>query len=123
MPVRRAVRASRQSLQAAPNLPAAPRNQTHRIQLNVNGSGEFPVDIAVSSPDGNLTVGTARITMNSTVFGAFGSWLTYGAVAFLAVWWIHHGWRQHTNKKARLHALSPPDNTATDNELAPNNAL
>ena len=81
------------------DLPAAPRNQTHLIQLEVNGSGEFPVDVTVSSPDGAVSIATSRITMNSTVFGAFGSWLTYGAIAFLAAWWIHHGWRKHRAKR------------------------
>ncbi len=95
------------------DLPASPRNQTHLIQLDVKGSGEFPVEIAVISPDGSLVVGTSRITMNSTVFGAFGSWLTYGAIAFLAVWWLHHGWRKRVAKRAKQGA-----STHAGNEVA-----
>ncbi len=77
------------------DLPRSPTNQTERISVRVRGGGEFPVHVIVTSPDGSLVLGEpVTITMNSTVFGAYGSLLTYCSLAFLAIWWIRHGWKR-----------------------------
>jgi hypothetical protein len=73
------------------SLPARPIHTTVLFPVETRASGKFPVDVVVTSRDGAVE-GNApvTITVDSTVFGSFGSWLTYGALAFLALWWGHH---------------------------------
>jgi hypothetical protein len=83
------------------DLPAKPRNTTSLFSVEARGSGRFLVRVVLSSPDGSIEAGPpATVTVNSTVFGAFGSWLTYGALAFLALWWAHHLWRSRRRRVA-----------------------
>ncbi len=72
-------------------LPAAPANQTVPIDVRVRTSGHFDVMIQMQSIVGGLLVGQPeRVTVTSRVFGSWGTWLTYGALLFLALWWAHH---------------------------------
>jgi hypothetical protein len=67
-----------------------PVNQTFPIQVQVKTSGHFVVSVQMHSITGSVPIGQpARVTVNSRVFGSF-AWLTYGALAFLALWWAHH---------------------------------
>src|SRR5205823_6657005 len=75
-------------------LPARPTHTTVRFPVETRASGRFRVDVVLSTRDGAIVAGApTTITVNSTAFGSFGSWLTYGALAFLALWWGHHIWR------------------------------
>jgi hypothetical protein len=75
--------------------------------VETRASGRFPVRVVLSSRDGAVQAGPpVTITVNSTVFGAFGSWLTYGALAFLALWWGRHIWttrRAGGSRRAEQH--------------------
>lgn len=74
-------------------LPATPTNHTEVVPVTVKGSGQFRVALVVTSPDGRLPLGAPdSVSVNSTVFGSYGIWLTWGAGVFLALWWIHHAW-------------------------------
>jgi hypothetical protein len=56
--------------------------------------------VSISSADGNLAVGApAVITVSSAVFGSVGTFVTVGAVAFLALWWAHHLWRGRRRRR------------------------
>jgi hypothetical protein len=73
------------------DLPPSPVNQTKTIKVRLKTSGHFVVTVAMRSIVGGLPIGEpARVTVSSRVFGSLGSWLTYGALAFLALWWAHH---------------------------------
>jgi hypothetical protein len=50
-------------------------------------SGAFPIRITLESPDGNLVVGRARITVRSTAASGASLVVALGAATFLAVWW------------------------------------
>lgn len=72
-------------------LPPSPVNQTIQIKVRAKTSGHFVVTLAMRSIVGNMPIGQpAHLTASSRVFGSLGSWLTYGALAFLALWWAHH---------------------------------
>jgi hypothetical protein len=70
------------------------RNTQELFEVEARTSGRFTMQVAITSADGNLAVGPpTQITVSSAVFGSIGSWLTYGAFGFLALWWGHHIWR------------------------------
>ena len=51
-------------------------------------SGSFPLEIEMTTPDGAVDLGGRRITIRSTALSGVGTALTFGALAFLVVWWI-----------------------------------
>jgi hypothetical protein len=82
------------------SLPAG-RNTTEEFTVEARTSGTFTMRVTITSVDGNLTVGApATITVRSAVFGPVGTWLTYGAIVFLALWWGHHLWQSRRRARA-----------------------
>jgi Family of unknown function (DUF6049) len=74
-------------------LPAG-RTTQETFLVEARASGTFAMQVRMTSTDGNLDVGgTTQITVRSAVFGSIGTWLTFGALGFLALWWAHHFWR------------------------------
>ncbi|MGE3618880.1 MAG: DUF6049 family protein [Acidimicrobiia bacterium] len=63
------------------------------IAVRVFGSGAFPLDVSVTSPDGSLALDRTRFTVQSTAVSGVGLVLSIGAGAFLALWWAAH-WRR-----------------------------
>lgn len=81
-------------------LPAG-RNTQEGFEVEARASGTFTMRVSISSADGNLAVGApAVITVRSAVFGSVGTFVTLGAVAFLALWWAHHLWRTRRRRRA-----------------------
>ena len=75
-------------------LPANPIHSTALITVKVKGSGQFRAELILTSPNGSMPVGTpTEVSVNSSVFGSYGIWLTWGALGFLGLWWAHHFWR------------------------------
>ena len=70
----------------------APGNNPVVVPVEARTSGEFPLLISVRSPDGALSLATARLTVRSTFLSGMGILLSAGAGLFLAVWWASH-WR------------------------------
>ena len=66
------------------------RNTTERFSVVARTSGAFPLRITLVSPDGNLVVGRARLTVRSTAASRVGLFVSIGALLFLAVWWARH---------------------------------
>jgi hypothetical protein len=66
------------------------RNTTERFAVVARTSGAFPLSITLQSPDGNLLIGRARLTVRSTVASRVSLAVSAGAVLFLAVWWGRH---------------------------------
>jgi len=68
-------------------------NTTQRFSVVSRTSGAFPVRITLESPDGNLMIGQARLTVRSTAASGAGLVVSIGAAAFLALWWGRHALR------------------------------
>ena len=75
------------------------RNTTERFSVVARTSGAFPLRITLVSPDGNLTIGRARLTVRSTAASGVSLAVSVGAAVFLAVWWGRHIVRGRRAKK------------------------
>jgi Family of unknown function (DUF6049) len=85
-------------------------DETTRVSLNVRtrASGDSPLDVTVTAPDGHLVVGRTRVTVRSTAFSGVGIILSVGAGTFLAVWWLRHVVAVRRERRKRLrHAVKP----------------
>lgn len=71
-------------------LELARRNTTERFSVVSRTSGAFPLSITLRSPDGNLLIGQARLTVRSTATSRVSLAVSASAVLFLAVWWGRH---------------------------------
>jgi hypothetical protein len=79
------------------------------IRVKTVSAGTFPLDIAVSTPDQRVDLGSEVIEMRSTAVSGLGLALTIGAGFFLLVWWARN-WR-----KTRRTGVTPPaDPSAVD---------
>lgn len=66
------------------------RNTTERFSVEARGSGNFPLFITVTSPDGSIEVLRTELTIRSTAVSGMGIILTTAAGLFLASWWGLH---------------------------------
>lgn len=72
-------------------IPPSANESTQRVAVDVRLSGTFRVQFVMTTVDGSLRIGQpSTLRVRSTVFGKFGSLLTFGALTFLALWWVHH---------------------------------
>jgi hypothetical protein len=71
-------------------LELARRNTTERFAVVARTSGAFPLRITLQSPDGNLLIGRARLTVRSTAASRVSLTVSFGALVFLIVWWGRH---------------------------------
>ena len=76
--------------------------EIQRIPISVEtlATGAFPLEIHVTSPDGERTLSVSRYTVRSTAVSGAGLVLSIGAGLFLVVWWARH-WRR-TRRSAKL---------------------
>jgi hypothetical protein len=83
---------------------------TTRVDLRVEArsSGDTPLDIRLTSPDGELDLGQSRVTVRTTAVSGVGIVLMGAAAAFLTVWWTktilrdrRHSRRRHPSHMAR----------------------
>jgi len=63
------------------------RSTTVRVAVESRGSGTFPVDLGVTSPDGVLTISQERFQVRSTYVSRVGLVLLVSAAVVLAGWW------------------------------------
>jgi len=82
-----------------------PQNNTKSFAVETRASGTFPLNIEVTTADGQLPLRGARYTVRSTVVSGVGVFLTIGAGLFLAVWWITH-WRRSRRQPIRPATLA-----------------
>jgi hypothetical protein len=63
--------------------------ETTRVDLDIRArtSGDAPLDLRVTSPDGRLQLAETRVTVRTTAFSGVGLLLMGAAALFLAVWW------------------------------------
>jgi hypothetical protein len=76
-----------------------------RVELRVEArsSGDAPLDIRVTSPDGRLAVAETRVAVRTTAVSGVGLVLMGGALAFLAVWWTRTIVREHRARRPPAH--------------------
>ncbi len=82
------------------------------IPVRARTSGAFPLQIDITTPDGQRRLAMSRYTVRSTAVSGAGLVLSIGAGAFLVVWWARH-WHR-TRRSARLvaadsHPASGPE--------------
>jgi hypothetical protein len=82
-----------------------PQNNTKSFAVETRTSGTFPVNVSVTTADGQLPLQAARYTVRSTVVSGVGVFLTIGAGLFLAIWWITH-WRRSRRQPIRPATLA-----------------
>jgi hypothetical protein len=70
-------------------LPAASTTRLD-VEVTTRASGAFPLQVAVQSPDGSLSITSTRFTVRSTAISGVGLMISIGAGLFLAVWWARH---------------------------------
>ena len=70
------------------------------IPVRALASGAFPLQIDVTTPDGQQRLSMSRFTVRSTAVSGAGLLLSIGAGAFLVVWWARH-WHR-TRRSAKL---------------------
>jgi hypothetical protein len=94
-------------------LPDAPDGTMHvrlepditRVELHVEArsSGDAPLDIRVTSPDGRLAVAETRVAVRTTAVSGVGIVLMVGALVFLAIWWTRTIVREHRARRPPAH--------------------
>lgn len=80
--------------------------ESQRIPISVEtrSTGAFPLEIDITSPDGQRRLSVSRYTVRSTAVSGAGLVLSVGAGVFLVVWWARH-WRR-TRRSAKLVATN-----------------
>ncbi|MEX2294120.1 MAG: DUF6049 family protein [Acidimicrobiales bacterium] len=86
------------------------------ISVSARASGKFPLEAAVTSPDGALRLATVDYSVQSTAVSGVGLVLSVGAGFFLLIWWARH-WRR-TRRSGKL-VESTHLTTATGAEPTP----
>ena len=66
------------------------RNTTARFTVQARGSGTFPLEVTLRSPDGRLVLSSGRFTIRSRAASGVGVILSVSALCFLIVWWGRH---------------------------------
>ncbi|MEO6317743.1 MAG: DUF6049 family protein, partial [Acidimicrobiales bacterium] len=80
--------------------------ESQRIPISVEtrSTGAFPLEIDITTPDGERSLSVSRYTVRSTAVSGAGLVLSVGAGVFLVVWWARH-WRR-TRRSAKLVATN-----------------
>ena len=70
-------------------VPVRLEGPTTRVDLVVRArsSGDAPLDLRLTTPDGRVELGRSRVTVRTTAFSGVGLVLMAAALLFLVVWW------------------------------------
>lgn len=83
-------------------------NTPIEIRVRTRTSGDAPLTITVTSPDGSLLLATTDYTVRSTAVSGVGLALTIGAALVLVVWWLRSLYR---GRKAKRAGPAAPEST------------
>jgi hypothetical protein len=72
----------------------------------LRAAGTFPLQLDVTSVDGQLPIQSTEVRVRSTFVSGVGVFLTVGAVLFLAFWWALH-FRQRRRRAAGAKGPAP----------------
>ena len=95
----------------------APGDNRLEVEVRTRASGAFPLEVAVTSPDGGTLLGETRVQVRSTAVSGLGLVLSIGAGLFLAVWWarnLRSGRRRKQLVSADRHPTGRPDGPDDD---------
>lgn len=70
------------------------------VDVRARASGDTPLDVAVTSPDGRRTLSRARYRIRSTAVSGLGIVLSVGAGGFLLFWWAGNARRARRRRRA-----------------------
>jgi hypothetical protein len=74
-----------------------------RVQAQARTSGDrLPIEVTLRTPDGQLTIAHAELTVHSTSISIVGVGLTVLAGLVLLVWWVRT-WRRARRRRPRAH--------------------
>jgi hypothetical protein len=76
------------------------------VAVRTRASGAFPFEVEITSPDGELVIASAHLSVRSTAVSGVGLVLSAGAGLFLIIWWARH-WRE-ARRSAKLVDSSHP---------------
>ncbi len=71
------------------------------IPVNARATGDTPLLITVTTPDGSEVLSQSKYTVRSTAVSGVGLILTIGAGGFLALWWGRHWRRSRRDRSLR----------------------
>jgi len=77
----------------------APGTNSIEVRVRSRTPGSFPVDVIVRSPDGVITLATARYKIRSLALSGVGLGISIAALAVLVTWWVRH---HRSTKRAKL---------------------
>lgn len=85
------------------SLPIVLENGSTRVEVRVRtrASGDSPLDVRITTPDGRIELARTRVTIRSTAFSGVGVLLSVGAGAFLLGWWGKHIVKSRRSRRAR----------------------
>lgn len=86
-----------------------PGRTTVSIPIEARTSGDIPMEVTITTPDGGIVLAQSRYTIRSTAVSGVGIVLTVGAAGFLALWW-----GRHILRSRRRPPDAEPDETAPD---------
>ncbi|TML19289.1 MAG: hypothetical protein E6G39_01840 [Actinobacteria bacterium] len=69
------------------------------VRVRSRTPGSFPVDVVVRSPDGVITLATARYKIRSLALSGVGLGISIAALAVLVTWWVRH---HRSAKRAKI---------------------
>lgn len=77
------------------------------IRVHSDSPGDTIVRLTVTSPDGQLVVGTTEIVVRSTAASGVGLVISFGSLLFLVAWWIRDIVRGR--RRRRSHHIPPAE--------------
>jgi len=94
---------------SVPSVTLTSSNNVIYENVQARVSGEFRVNVTMTSPTGDLVLTSGTIKVASTAISDVGIALSLGAIAVLLGWWVRTGTR---NRRARREATQPARDTA-----------
>lgn len=87
------------------------------VPVKTRASGLFPVDVRMTSPDGNIAIASNRFEIRSTAISGLGLVLSIGAGIFLLIWWARH-WRDGRRARKLVDGEGRGDGPGDDRDEA-----
>ena len=101
-------------------------HSTNAVYVNMQSrtSGDFQIDVQLTSPEGNLVLAVGQLTVRSLSTSAVAIALSVGAAVVLLVWWGRTLWRgkapprsTHRRSRQEIDDVTDPDEPPPTEEL------
>lgn len=94
---------------SVPSVTLTSSNNVIYENVQARVSGEFRVNVTMTSPTGNLVLTSGTIKVASTAISGVGIVLSLGAIAVLLGWWVRTGTRNRRARRTADHARDTTD--------------